>query len=295
MSFVRLLAPAKINLTLEVLARRADGFHGVRSLMVPLELADELVIAPHLGGFTFACDQPALEGPENLVVRAFEALQPADRNVRIELRKRIPVEAGLGGGSSDAAAVLLAAMDGAFGPPPQRDYLALARSIGSDVPFFLVRTGALVEGSGERVTAAGALPPWFAIIVCPPARVATARAYVALDARELQSRPRASSLSVRALEALQRGDLAEVEGCMHNDFQSFAESAEPAVSTALTALREAGAHAPLLTGSGACVFALAEDRAAAETIASGLRQAQDDKLAGYEVFVSGFAATPAWR
>jgi 4-diphosphocytidyl-2-C-methyl-D-erythritol kinase len=295
MSFVRLLAPAKINLTLEVLARRADGFHGVRSLMVPLELADELVIAPHPGGFTFACDQPALEGPENLVVRAFEALQPADRNVRIELRKRIPVEAGLGGGSSDAAAVLLAAMDGAFGPPPQRDYLALARSIGSDVPFFLVRTGALVEGSGERVTAAGALPPWYAIIVSPPARISTARAYAALDARELQSRPRGESLSVRALEALQRGDLSEVEGCMHNDFQSFAESAEPAVSAALAALREAGARLPLLTGSGACVFALAEDRAAAEAIASVLRQAQDDKLAGYEVFVSGFAATPAWR
>jgi 4-diphosphocytidyl-2-C-methyl-D-erythritol kinase len=287
MSFVRLLAPAKINLTLEVLARRADGFHGVRSLMVPLELADELDIAPNAPGFSFESNDPALAGSENLVVRAFEALQPADRNVRIALRKRIPIEAGLGGGSSDAAAVLLAAMEGAFGPPPQRDYLALARSIGSDVPFFLVRTGALVEGTGERVTAVGALPPWYAVIVRPPARIPTARAYAALDLEPAQSRPRASSLSLRALEALQRGDLAEVERCLHNDFQNFAETTEPSVATALDALRRAGARAPMLTGSGACVFALAADRAQAEAIAEG--------MAGYEVFVSRFAATPAWK
>lgn len=293
MTFVRLLAPAKINLTLEVLGRRADGFHAVRSVMVPLDLADELEIAPSPSGFAFACDQPDLETDQNLAVRAFEALNLPDRNFRIELRKRIPVEAGLGGGSSDAATVLLAAMDGAFGPPPERDYLALARSIGSDVPFFLVRTAALVEGGGERVTAAGALPPWYAVIVRPPERIATTRAYAALDANAPPSRPRTSSVSLRALEALQRGDFDAVEASLHNDFESVARNEAPAIATALDALRDAGARAASLTGSGSCVFALARNRVEAEAIAKLLRQAQDDNIG--EVFVSGFAATPAWK
>src|SRR5580704_17703086 len=132
-----LRAPAKLNLTLEVLARRSDGFHGVRSVMVPLELSDELTIEPS-GHFEFVCDRSELADDRNLAVAALRALGELPA-IRVELRKRIPVQAGLGGGSSDAAAVLFAAMSGALGPQPERDWLRVARTLGSDVPFFLVR------------------------------------------------------------------------------------------------------------------------------------------------------------
>jgi 4-diphosphocytidyl-2-C-methyl-D-erythritol kinase len=153
-----LTCPAKINLTLEVVGRRDDGYHALRSVMVPLELADELQIT-RAGAFSFDCSDPALEGADNLVVQAALALEPPP-DYALSLHKVIPTQAGLGGGSTDAAGVLRAAMSGAFGRRYDNDWLELARSLGSDVPFFLADTGALVEGTGERVTAVGALPPW---------------------------------------------------------------------------------------------------------------------------------------
>ena len=98
------------------------------------------------------------------------------------MRKRIPVGAGLGGGSSDAAAILRAAIDGALGPLAAQDWLADARALGSDVPFFLTGTGALVEGTGERVTALGALPPWWVVVLAPAVHVDTGDAYRRLAA-----------------------------------------------------------------------------------------------------------------
>ena len=140
------LAPAKINLTLEVLARRDDGYHGVRSVMVPLDFGDEISVTPS-DAFEFTCSRSELEGDANLVVRALRALGDLPR-FRVALRKRIPVAAGLGGGSSDAAAVLRAAMGGAFGPPPAVGWLRIARALGSDVPFFLAGTGRPRRGDG---------------------------------------------------------------------------------------------------------------------------------------------------
>ncbi len=166
--------PAKINLTLEVLDRRADGYHALRSVMVPLALADEIAIEA-AERFTFACSDPALEGSDNLVVRAVHAIDPQAR-VAIELRKVIPSQAGLGGGSSDAAGVLRAAMAGAIAAPPATNWVATARMLGSDVPFFLTESAALVDGTGERLPAAGAVPPWPGLVIKPPAAVSTAAA-----------------------------------------------------------------------------------------------------------------------
>ncbi|MHB8146780.1 MAG: 4-(cytidine 5'-diphospho)-2-C-methyl-D-erythritol kinase, partial [Vulcanimicrobiaceae bacterium] len=193
-------APAKINLTLEVLSRRADGYHALRSLMVPLAFGDRLQIEPSERS-AFSCSDPALGGQDNLAARAMRALAPAQPQA-LHLTKHIPTEAGLGGGSSDAAAVLLAAMDGALGTIAPLDYLAVARSLGSDVPFFLARTGALVEGTGERVTAVGTLPNWHVLVVKPPVTVSTADAYARLDRYPRPARARAGSVTLRALAAL---------------------------------------------------------------------------------------------
>ncbi len=283
-----LRAPAKINLTLEVLARRSDGYHGIRSVMVPLELADELTIEPSTQ-FSFECDRSELAGDRNLVVVAMRALGDVPP-VRMGLRKEIPVEAGLGGGSSDAAAVLRAAMAGAFGSNWKRDWLRVARTLGSDVPFFLAGTAALVEGTGERITPAGAIPRWYALIVKPPVAVSTAAAYDELDRTARPQRPRKGSVSIAVLEALQRTDFESVNRLMQNDFHDLIASQMPEVAAAIAALRAAGAKRALLAGSGSCVFTLAPELATIEAIDERL-----DLPPRYQRLTSTFAATPEWR
>ena len=265
---MQLHCPAKINLTLEVLARRDDGYHALRSLMVPVALGDELSVEP-ARDFAFTCDDASLGGHNNVVVRAAMAVDP-QAALHINLRKRVPTQAGLGGGSSDAASVLIAAMNGAFGDVGARDWLAIARSLGSDVPFFLAGTGALVEGTGERVTAIGALPQWHVFIVKPPAAVSTAEAYAELDRHERPSRPRNASVSLLALDALQRADFDDVERLLSNDFNDVIAARTPEVARALDAIRAAGATNALLSGSGSAVFTLARERSDIARIAERL-------------------------
>ncbi|HEY2474025.1 MAG TPA: 4-(cytidine 5'-diphospho)-2-C-methyl-D-erythritol kinase [Candidatus Cybelea sp.] len=282
-------APAKINLTLEVLGRRADGYHGLRSVMVPLDLADKLAFEP-AAAFSFECDRTELADERNLALMAVRAAYDALPPIRLHLSKRIPLQAGLGGGSSDAAAVLRAAMAGALGAPPRRNWLAVARSLGSDVPFFLAGTAALVEGTGERVTPAGAIPAWHVLIVKPPVAVSTADAYRALDARERAQRPRSTSVSIAMLEALQRAEFSAVEALLQNDFHDPTVTRTPAIAAAIDALRAAGASNALLAGSGSCVFTLAQKSDTIERTAQRLELPQT-----FERFVTRFAATPEWR
>jgi 4-diphosphocytidyl-2-C-methyl-D-erythritol kinase len=285
---MKIVCPAKINLTLEVLNRREDGYHALRSVMVPLALCDELEIEP-APAFSFRCDDRSLDTADNLAARAALALEAAPP-VAISLRKRIPAQAGLGGGSSDAAAVLLAAMERGFGRSYDVDWVALARSLGSDVPFFLARTGALVEGTGERVTAAGALPPWHVLVIKPPASVSTAAAFAQLDRATRPVRPRSESISLRSLTALQRGDFDAVEAALSNDFHEVIADATPEVARALDALHEAGAKRALLSGSGSAVFTLAREAAQIDRIVERLTLD-----ASYLRFSTRFAAAPAWR
>jgi 4-diphosphocytidyl-2-C-methyl-D-erythritol kinase len=285
---MQIACPAKVNLTLEVLDRRDDGYHALRSVMVPLALADTLTIDP-AEEFTFLCNLHELQSEENLVVRAVRALDVRAR-VAVTLEKRIPTHAGLGGGSSDAAGVLLAGMAGAlpFGEP--LDWLAAARALGSDVPFFLAQSAALVEGTGERVTAAGALPPWHVLVVKPPAAVSTSAAYGWIDEHPRPSRPRNESTSLAALTALQRGDFEAVQALLSNDFQAPVARRTPPVAYALEALRRAGSTRPLLSGSGSAVFALAPDRAGLAEIERRL-----DLDASYLRYPTELAHSAAWR
>ena len=285
-----LLAPAKINLTLEILRKREDGYHGLRSVIVPIGLYDEIDIAHNASGFSFSCDQPEIASSDNLVLRAFHMLDVAHPHVRIELRKRIPVQAGLGGGSSDAAAILLAAMDGAFGAPEKRDWLAIARSLGSDVPFFLARTGALVEATGERFTPVGALPDWWCVIVKPSVAVSTAQAFAWIDEHERAVTARSSSISLRMNEALQRAQFAEVLALLQNDFHDVLVARSPEIAETITALQRAGAQRPMLSGSGSACFALTEHQDEAQRIADALKNSDSGS-----VFVAPFVNDQSWK
>jgi 4-diphosphocytidyl-2-C-methyl-D-erythritol kinase len=287
----RIDAPAKINLTLEVLARRSDGYHGVRSVMLPIELEDTIQWEP-APTFSFTSSDGAPSDESNLIVRAFRALE-IEPPLHISLEKNIPASAGLGGGSSDAAAILDLAARGAFGDLGPKDYLTLARGLGSDVPFFLAMTGALVEGTGERVTALGALPLWWVVLVVPPVAIATPGAYAALDAARgdaYESRPRNASPSLAAVEAVQRGDFAAAIAASVNDFEPVIAAREPLVAEALDALRAAGARVARLCGSGSACFALVESLAEGAAISERLHAP-----AGARVEVVAIKHAANWR
>ena len=285
-------APAKVNLTLEILARRDDGYHTLRSVMLPIGIYDELEVRP-ADRLVFTCSDGDLTS-DNLVERALRAAGFGAAPVAIHLRKVIPVGAGLGGGSSDAATIVLAAMHGTFGVADERDWIAIARSLGSDVPFFLTGTGALVEGTGERLTALGALPPWWIVVIAPDVHVDTGDAYRRLAASRatspLPSRARTRSASVEVVKAVQRGAYASAIAGAINDFEPLVCEVYPAVAAALAALRAADAPHAMLSGSGGATFSLCADEAQARALAARL-----DVPARARTFVAPLAHGEAWR
>jgi len=182
---IRRRAPAKVNLVLRVLGRREDGYHEIASLMQSISLFDELDFSPHQRGIILRC--PGNDLPtdgRNLVYRAAAAFfrrTGIAGGVKIELRKRIPMAAGLGGGSSDAAATL-SALNELYGAPlPAAELSSLAASLGADVPFFLFGPRAWAFGIGERLEPAAPLPPFHLVLLHPPFEVPTGPVYQGLN------------------------------------------------------------------------------------------------------------------
>ncbi|PZR76589.1 MAG: 4-(cytidine 5'-diphospho)-2-C-methyl-D-erythritol kinase [Chthoniobacterales bacterium] len=181
---MQLLAPAKINLFFEIKGRRSDGFHEIETLMAPTSLSDRLTIEKEPDGkkaLHFSCDDPSLPaGDDNLVVRAvkiFREKTGIDGGVRIALEKIIPHGAGLGGGSSDAAATLMGLNDLFGSNLNQEDLIELAAQLGSDVPFFLLRSAAICTGRGEIVSATRLPKNFFLLLAKPDFGVPTPWAY----------------------------------------------------------------------------------------------------------------------
>jgi 4-diphosphocytidyl-2-C-methyl-D-erythritol kinase len=250
-------AHAKLNLLLRVLARETDGFHGLETLFCLVSLADTLRVERRDAGVSLDVDGADLGPPEqNLAVRAAELVLDATGRrfgVHLSLAKRIPVRAGLGGGSSDAAAALVAVNQLANGAVPRHELLQFAARLGSDVPFFLAGAPlALAWGHGERLLQLPPLPAAPALLVTPPDGVVTAEAYAWVDAAR-QSAGRRGAVALD-LDALSRwGDIGRMAG---NDFESAVFERLPAVRTIYEAL--AGTR-PLLcrmSGSGSTVFAV---------------------------------------
>jgi 4-diphosphocytidyl-2-C-methyl-D-erythritol kinase len=285
-------AYAKVNLTLEILARRDDGMHALRSVMLPIALADEFTFEP-APNFSITADTTTpLEN--DLVTRATQRIGASNAPISITFKKNIPIGAGLGGGSSDAAEILRAGMSGTFGNLGERDWLADASALGSDVPFFLTGGAALVEGTGERVTALGALPPWWVVLLVPKAHVSTAGAYQRLAESRATSpaatRPRNESASLRALIAIQRANYDDAIAAAINDFEPIITAEYPPVAEALNALREANAEHAMLSGSGGACFSLTRDEISALALAERINTPP-----GAQLHVVPLAPSDAWR
>ena len=251
-------APAKLNLFLRVLAREADGYHGLETLLCLVSLADTLRVERRDGGGVTIEVEGADVGPpeKNLAARgAAMVLEATGRKfgVHLALTKRIPARAGLGGGSSDAAAALLATNFLANGAVPRHELLQFAARLGSDVPFFVAGAPlALAWGHGERLLHLPPLPAAPALLLTPPKGIATAEAYAWVgEARQSAGRRGAVALD---LDALSRwGDIGRMAG---NDFESPVFQRVPEVRAAFEALAGTRPLVCRMTGSGSTLFAV---------------------------------------
>ncbi len=293
------LAPAKVNLFLEVLGRRADGYHEIETLMAPLSLFDTLQIrddptgqlsiscrwAPGLlkavGVQALACRQqakawtptangwePLPENDSNLALRAVRLLRERtgiDRGANITLTKRIPSAAGLGGGSSDAAAALVAANElWQLGQSPEQ-LRALAAEIGSDVPFFLCGGAAVCRGRGERIEPLDRWAPLDLVVACPPDGLSTAEVY-------RHCRPGAPPRSAAALvAAMAGGDFRAIRAAMHNRLESAAAELSLWIERLRTEFSAVGCIAAQMSGSGTSYFGLCHHADHARRVAELLR------------------------
>jgi 4-diphosphocytidyl-2-C-methyl-D-erythritol kinase len=264
-------APAKLNLFLRVLAREADGFHGLETLFCRISLADELRVERRDSGISLEV-AGAETGPaeDNLAVRAARLVLEATGGrfgVHLSLQKRIPVQAGLGGGSSDAAAALIGVNQLVGNSVPRHELLQFAARLGSDIPFFLSGASlALAWSHGERMMALPPLPPHPALLVISPTGVSTPEAYRWLDESRLAGvRRGAVTLELDSFRSW--GNIGRLSG---NDFESAVFGQRPDLRTAFERL--AGTH-PLLcrmTGSGSALFAVYRTASEREDAVSAL-------------------------
>lgn len=258
-------AYAKVNLTLDVLGRRADGYHELASVMQTVALADTLAFCALPDGQTeFFCDLPSLSGPENLICQAVQVVREATgcrRGARIELQKRIPTQGGLGGGSSDAAATLrMLNHCWKLGLGGER-LLELAAGLGSDVPFFVLGGTALVEGRGERVTPLPDLPGLWVVLLKPPIAVSTPAAFRALTPDDYSD----GQATARLAAAIRGSEALRLDGLM-NALEARICLEHPAVAESRAAILRAGAQFVRMSGSGPTLFALFRSLAEAAPI-----------------------------
>ena len=269
-----LLSPAKVNLSLTVLGKRPDGFHDIHSIMQPLTLSDEIHLAITDGdAVTVTCEHPRVPTDgRNLAHRAATLFQRETGRrcgIAIDIRKRIPVAAGLGGGSSNAATVLMG-LDRLLGTACGEEKLrAMGARLGSDVPFFILQSSAIARGRGElleKIT----LPPYWYTLYNPPFAVSAAWAYENLNLTK-----RDSDIKLPNSEDV-RGIADRMGDFMHNDLEKAVLEAYPELRKIKDLFHGAGARGELMSGSGPTLFGLFFDEKSARSACEKLESARGD-------------------
>ncbi|MBE6908442.1 MAG: 4-(cytidine 5'-diphospho)-2-C-methyl-D-erythritol kinase [Ruminococcaceae bacterium] len=267
---------AKLNLTLDILRKRPDGYHDLQMVMQSIELHDDVTVTLTDGdGIVCRCgDIPGDES--NLAVRAarafFDGAGVAPCGLDIDIVKRIPAQAGMAGGSSDAAATLRALRKLLRPELLGEDLERIGTRVGSDVPYCLRGGTALAEGRGERLTTLRAAPKFHVVLCKPEFSISTPELFSRVRVAELWSRPDTGGM----LDALHRGDAEGVLRRVKNVFETVLPQEYAEVFTIKGRLHELGARATAMTGSGPTVFGLFEDEAAAEDAYDELSEDYED-------------------
>ncbi len=261
-------SPAKINLFLRVVARRPDGYHNIVTLLSRISLFDSVVLSFHQSATSVECAHPKVpEDRTNLAYRAasifFEALS-VDEGVAIFIDKAIPVAAGLGGGSSNAAAVLMGLNEHYGRPFHNAQLMEMAGKVGADVPFFLFRDPAIARGIGNDFEAYPYLPPLSVVLVCPPFEVSTARVYKNLN---LGLTNWEKSFKNRYFEE----NFFKAKHLLSNDLEQVTIAEFPEIKIIKEALVDLGAEIALMSGSGPSTFGLFKDPQQATKAIHGIR------------------------
>lgn len=265
---------AKINLTLDVLGLRSDGYHALKSVMQTVSLCDDVEIDVGTARpWRLKCEAEGVPLDErNLAWKAakvfFEATGIEPDGIEIRMVKRIPSQAGLGGGSSDAAAVFRA-LNRHYGMPMTMQELAdLSAKVGSDVPFCVLGGTVMVEGRGEFVRSLTAVPKCYIVICKPEFPVSTPALYRKIDECEIEKRPDNDAME----EAILAGNLAAIAENVHNVFDPIVAAEHPEIEHIKSVCADCGALAQQMSGSGSATFAIMPDRASAVAAMNKLKE-----------------------
>jgi len=266
-------AYAKLNLSLDVLGKRADGYHELCMVMQSVALHDDVsILLNHEGRFRAQSDRKYLPCDErNIALRAaklyLERTGHGDLGASVRLRKRVPVCAGLGGGSSDAAAVLRALNRHFEDPLDLQQLEALGLELGSDVPYCIAGGTMLAKGRGEELTPLTPMPETFVVICKPDFPISTPDLFRRIDARNSRCRPDTEGI----FKALEQGDVLGVSRRMYNVFEDVLEHRAGDINAIKSTLLGAGAAGSVMSGTGSAVFGLFLSRKMAESAARTLK------------------------
>ena len=267
---LKINADAKINLGLDVLGRREDGYHDVRMIMQALDYGDTITLEKRPGhDITLECDHPEISGgDDNLALKAARQFEKEfnsrfsdefkgwDFGMHIRLRKRIPLSAGLGGGSADAAAVIKG-MNALFETGLSKEALMnIGATVGSDVPFCIMGRTALAEGRGEKLTPIPDFPRCYVLVVKPDISISTGEAYDSLDSIKDLFHPDIDALEAGIMKREAPGSLVRYMG---NTFEKPVTEKYPVIGEIKDKMERAGALKAMMSGSGPSVFGLFED------------------------------------
>ena len=270
MKKVFLRSPAKLNLWLEVLGKRKDGYHNIESIIDTVSLYDRITLQETPGRIEVSSDRLRIPQKKNLVYQAALLLKSELKirdGVKIKIEKRIPLSSGLGGGSGDAATTLLG-LNKLWGLNLAYERLIdLAAKLGSDVPFFIKKGRCLVKGRGELVFPLSSSPKIWYVIVVPKILVSTKIVYRQLG-RNLTQRKN----SIKILSALNQGDLEKIGRELFNRLEEVSLEKYPEIRSFKKGLKKSGALAVLMSGSGGALFGIARSKEDACLIASRLKK-----------------------
>ena len=282
METLKLNAYAKINLGLDVIGRLPNGYHEVKMIMQSVGICDELTFEKQPSGITVTTDSGELPTDENnLIYRAAKLLLETcavKEGVRIHLTKRIPIDAGMAGGSTDAAATLKAVNQLFRFGKTKEELMELGVKIGADVPYCILGGTALAEGIGERLTPLPPMPDCHLLVAKPDINVSTKYVYTTLDAAPILFHPDIDGMTA----AIFAGDLTGITAKLGNVLETVTVPAHPIISKIKEKFLELGSDGVLMSGSGPTVFGIFSDKTAAEKAYASMKQSS---LAG-QVFLT---------